>query len=813
LLVSLTLAEARDRADQLSAIEYDIALDLAGPRDATTFGCRTTIRFDTRSPETFLELTGATDLRLTVNGAATTPAYDGKRLTLSGLADSNEVVVEARVPYVTDGDGMHTFTDPADGERYVSAYLGMDIAQRVFPCFDQPDLKAPIGLTVTADPAWTVVANGRVTGNDAGEWAFATTPPVSTYLFVVCAGPWHSVTWVHELDGRRVPFGWHARRSLAAELDRDADELRATTTACFDHYAGLFDEPFAFDSYDQAFVPGQNWGALETPGCVTYRDELLPRVRITDQDRMRRGTIIAHEMAHMWFGNLVTMRWWEDTWLNESFADYMGFRVGAAAAGFKGTLVAFESQRKPGAYDADERRSTHPVAPAADDVPDVDAAFSNFDSISYAKGNSVLRQLVTWLGDEDFLAGVNAHLTRHRFGNATLADFVEALDAASARDVRGWVEAWLRTTGFDTLAVERDGDVPVLVHEGERQHRVHVAAYDDALRERGSRLVDLGSEPVRFDDWAGLVVVPNAHGETFARIRLDERSRARVAAGLAGLDDDLTRAVLWASLFDLVAIGELTPDAYLALVARHLPAEREVAIVEATLNRTTRFVIPQRVTAERAAAAVEAVAAACLSGLRPAPGEQLAVAFTRGLATTSHDADLLLDWLDADATDTGVALDPELRWRVVRRLAEIGAIDEGTIAAEEVRDPSMGGELGAAAARAARPEIAAKEAAWAAMVEDEQVSNRRFEYLAAGLWSVEQAELLRPFVRRYLTETPAVAERRGQAFCGVVGDAFPQVALDDEQLDLLRTALAGDLPPVLRRDWEDRYDDLVRARG
>ena len=221
--MSLTLAEARARADQLSAIEYDIALDLAGPRDATTFGCRTTIRFDTRSPETFLELTGATDLRVTVNGAATTPAYDGKRLTLSGLADRNEVVVEARVPYVTDGDGMHTFTDPADGERYVSAYLGMDIAQRVFPCFDQPDLKAPIGLTVTAEPTWTVVANGRVTGNDAGEWAFATTPRVSTYLFVVCAGPWHSVTWVHELDGRRVPFGWHARRSLAAELDRDAD--------------------------------------------------------------------------------------------------------------------------------------------------------------------------------------------------------------------------------------------------------------------------------------------------------------------------------------------------------------------------------------------------------------------------------------------------------------------------------------------------------------------------------------------------------------------------------------------------------------
>jgi aminopeptidase N len=810
--VSLTLAEARTRADQLSAISYDVELDLAGPHDAGTYRCRTTIRFDTRSPETFLELTGATDLRVIVNGTATTPAYDGRRITLSGLADRNEVVVDARVPYVTDGDGMYTFTDPADGERYVSAYLGMDVAQRVFPCFDQPDLKATIALTVTADPAWTVIANGRVTHHDGGEWSFTTTPPIATYLFVVCAGPWHSVTWEHELGGRRLPFGWHARRSLAAELDRDAEELKATTVACFDHYAQLFDEPYAFDSYDQAFVPGQNWGALETPGCVTYRDELLPRVRITDQDRMRRGTIIAHEMAHMWFGNLVTMRWWEDTWLNESFADYMGFRVGGEAAGFAGTLVAFEVQRKPGAYDADERSSTHPVAPEAEDVPHVDAAFGNFDAISYAKGNSVLRQLVTWLGDEDFLKGVNAHLTRHRFGNATLADFVDALDTASDRDVRGWVEAWLRTTGYDTLRVHRDGDVPVLARDGERPHRVRVTAYDDELRERGSRLVDLGGEPVRLDDWAGLVVVPNGHGETFARIRLDERSWERVASGLARLDE-LARAVLWASTFELTRNGELTADAYLELVVRHLPAESDVAIVEAVLGRTSHIVIPQRVAADRAARAVEAVAAACLTGLRQGPGEQLGVAFTRGLAATSHDAGLLRGWLDAGATDAGVTLDPALRWQVVRRLAELGAIDGDTIAAEEARDPSMGGELGAAAARSARPEVAAKDAAWAAMVEDEQVSNRRFEYLAAGLWSVEQAELLRPFVRRYFTETPAVAQRRGQAFCAVVGKAFPKVALDDEQLDLLRTALAGDLPAVLRRHWEDRYDDLVRARG
>ncbi len=807
--MSLTLSEARVRADLLSAISYDVRLDLTGPQDSPTFGCRTTVRFDSAGPETFLELTDASELRLTVNGTPVAePSYDGRRIVLSGLGAHNEVVVEARVPYVTDGDGMHTFTDPADGERYVSAYLGMDIAQRVFACFDQPDLKATVALGVKADPRWTVVANGRTTSREAGSWEFATTPAISTYLFVVCAGPWHSVTWEH----RGLPFGWHARRSLAAELDRDAEELMATTSACFDHYGELFSEPYAFDSYDQAFVPGQNWGALETPGCVTYRDELLPRVRITDHDRMRRGTVIAHEMAHMWFGNLVTMRWWEDSWLNESFADYMGFRVGAEAAGFEGSLVNFEALRKPGGYDADERRSTHPVAAVTEDVGDVDTAFGNFDSISYAKGNSVVRQLVTWLGDEDFLAGVNAYLTRHRFANATLADFVDALDSASGRDVRGWVDAWLRTTGFDTIRVQRDGEVPVLVREGSRPHRVRVTAYDDALRQVDTRPVDLAGEPVRCEDWAGLVVVPNTHGETFARIRLDERSWDAVAAGLAGLDDDLARAVLWASAYDLVRCGELDADGFLALLARQLPREANVAIVEGVLARTRTQIIPCQVVADRAAEALDTVAAACWAGLENAPDEQLALALTRGLATSSRDDDVLRAWLADNRTATGTELDPELRWEVVHRLAETGGAEADLIDAELAHDPSVGGELGAATARAALPHLAAKDAAWAAMAEDEHVSNRMFSALARGLWSVEQADLLAPYVERYLREAPGIAERRGQAFSQVVGHAFPALPLDDGQVAMLREALAGDVPTVLKRLWQDRYDDLTRTR-
>ena len=804
--MSLTLTEARARAALLSAVSYDIELDLTGT--GATFGCRTTVRFRaTPGSSTFLELADAGDLSLVVNGSRVDePAYDGRRIALTGLAAANEVVVEARVPYVTDGDGMHTMTDPADGERYVSAYLSLDIAQRVFPCFDQVDLKAPITLAVTADPRWTVIGNGRVTSSDGGRWTFATTPRICPSLFVVCAGPWHSVTWEHA----GIPFGWHARKSLAAELDRDAEELSRTTSDCFDHYAKLFDEPYPFDSYDQLFGPGHNWGAMETPGCVTYRDEMLPRGRITDDQRMKRASVIAHEMAHMWFGNLVTMRWWEDTWLNESFADYMGYRVAQAGAGFVGTLVAHESQRKPAAYVADERRSTHPVAPQPDEVPDVDSAFTNFDAISYAKGNSCLRQLVTWLGDDDFLAGVNAHLTAHRFDNATLEDLVGALDAASERDVREWAELWLRRSGFDTIAVERDDDgVPVLVREGVRPHRFRVTAFHADGSEAGSTLVDLADEPVPLTDWAGLAVVPNSHGETFARLRLDPATTAFVRDHLSRLDDDLVRTVLWAHAFDEVRTGALPLTGYVELVARHLPAERHPTLATAVLDRTLGPVLSRSASAAEVPGLVDAVAAACASGLAGTDDEQLAIALARGLAATSRDTVRLRSWLADGCIDSGVELDPAMRWTVIARLCGLGGMDSRQVEAERVRDGSLAGDLGAARALASRPSAEAKASAWAAMLEPD-VSNRLFEAHAHGLWDAEQVTLCAPYVDAYLERAPAVAERRGQGFSLVVGRAFPALEVTPAQRDRLAAVLAsGSVPTVLARLWNDHLDDIA----
>jgi aminopeptidase N len=802
--VSLTLAEARARAAAISDVEYRVRIDLTDPASGHA-RVRTGVHFTSRDNTTFLELTGARDLTVRVDDAEVDPAYDGRRIHLEGVAGTHEVVVEAEVPLVTDGDGMHVFSDPADGQTYVSAYVGMDVAQKVFACFDQNDLKARFAVEVTADPAWTVVANGGVVESEGGRWVFATTPPIPTAMFVFIAGPWHSRRWEHA----GLPFAWHARRSLAAELDRDFDELRATTEACFDHYATLFTEPMAFDSYDQAFVPGQNWGALETPGCVTYRDEYLPRGLLSDRLRAARASTIAHEMAHMWFGDLATMTWWEDTWLQESFADYMGYRVATDAVGHTGLRTMFETTRKVNAHRADARRSTHPVAPEADDVPDVDAAATNFDMISYAKGHAALRQLVTWLGDDVFLAGVNAYLSRHAWGNAVLADFVAALDEASDRDARAWAEAWLRTTGFDTIRVEREDDgTPVLHRDGTRPHRLWVAAYtespDGGLDDAGGTLVDLTGEPVRLPDLRGRVVLPNARSDTYAQLALDPQSLAAFADRLPLLDDPLARAVVWGQWFEAVRTRRLDPLAYVALVARLLPQEQDPAIVASVTNRTVALILPERVPSGQTAEAVQSLAAAFEAGLGAAGSDELRLTFVEGLTATSRDTALLEGWLDADGVD-GLAWPAAVRWRTVARLAAIGGADAAYVEAERRRDGTVDGELGAARALAARPTLEAKEAAWAAATAPD-VGNRRFEAVTGGLWQPEQAELLAPYVDRYLAEAPALAER-GQAFAQAVGRAFPAVHLDAEQLAAVEAALSGVTNTILRRAWEDQLDD------
>jgi aminopeptidase N len=449
------------------------------------------------------------------------------------------------------------------------------------------------------------------------------------------------------------------------------------------------------------------------------------------------------------------------------------------------------------------------VAPYAEDVPDVDSASNNFDALSYAKGGSVLRQLGTWLGDETFLAGVNRYLSTHAWGNTVFADFVDALDAVTDRDVHAWVEAWVRTSGFDTLTVSRDPEGPVLTRTGIRSHRVRISTYDAGLALESSSFVDVADEPVRLAP--GDVVVPNAEAETFARLRFDEESWAAISRDLASIAEPGARAVCWSTALDLVQCRELDPQDYLGLVTRHLARETEPGIAQAVIRWTVRRIMPQFLPPELAADGLAQVAAACESGLASAPRPEVAQILLRGLASTTPDVELLQRWLTNRETHTGVEVDPTLRWLAVVRLAALGALGADAIEDERISDGTAVGGLGAARALAARPGPEAKAQAWERLATDLQISNRVFEATADGFWQPEQTALLHPYVQPYLDAAPGIAQARGQAFSALVGRAFPGVPLLPEHVDALEAALAGDLPTVLRREWEDTLDDLRRV--
>ncbi|MEU3335984.1 aminopeptidase N [Streptomyces sp. NPDC006668] len=819
----LTRDEAQTRARLLDVHRYTIDLDLTAGDEI--FVSRTVIRFTARADaDTFVELKPAELRKALLDGhALDLDTFEGNRLPLTGLAaGEHELLVDATMRYSRTGEGMHRFTDPTDGETYLYTQLFMDDVQRVFAAFDQPDLKAVFDLTVKAPDGWSVLANGITEHLGDGRWKAASTPLISTYLVAVAAGPWHSVRTEH----RGLPFGIHCRRSLAPYLDTDADELFEITRQCYDRYHEKFAEPYPFDSYDQAFVPEFNAGAMENPGLVTFRDEFVYRSAVTDTERQTRAMVIAHEMAHMWFGDLVTLRWWDDIWLNESFAEYMGYQTLTEATRFTDTWTDFGVARKAWGYDADQRPSTHPVAPEA--VEDTASALLNFDGISYAKGASALRQLVAWLGEKDFLAGINTHFARHRFANATLADFIDSLASATERDVHAWADAWLRTTGVDTLTpvvtAADDGTRSLTVeHNGSRPHRIAVGVYDLDVADESRHLVlrerlDLDipqGEPHPLGKRPALLLL-NDGDLTYAKVRFDAESFETVIANLCGLPEPLTRAVVWNALRDAVRDGELPPAAYLQAARTHLPHETDLAVVQGVLAFASAQIAGRYVDPEGRPAALATLTSLCRDLIRRTedgdnPGLRLVA--VRHFIDVAAQPDTIAAWLADGTVPGGPELDPELRWRVLARLAVLGATDEAAIAAELERDPSATGQEGAARCRAALPDPEAKARAWEGMFGRDDLSNYLFIATAQGFWQPEQADLVRQYVPRYYADAVAVAARRGPAMADAAGRwAFPAHAVDEETLRLGEACLTDANPiPALRRKLADQLDDLARA--
>ncbi|MDP9433286.1 MAG: aminopeptidase N [Actinomycetota bacterium] len=822
----LTRDEARQRAALLAVAGYTVSLDLTtGTR---TFRSVSEIQFSCRTPgaTTFAEIVAPAVRDVVLNGRRLDPAVVlvGDRLVLAELAEDNLLTVTADCAYSRTGEGLHRFVDPADDEVYLYSQTFLNDAARMFACFDQPDLKAPFTFRVTTPPDWVCISNSPAQQEAPGLWVFPPTPPLPTYLTAVHAGRYVGKTAEH----RGIGLGVWCRRSLAEHLE--PEELFRTTRAGFDYYLDVFGQPYAFGRYEQLFVPEFNAGAMENPGAVTLRDEYLFRARVTEQARWHRADVIAHELAHMWFGNLVSMRWWDDLWLNESFATYCSSTVLAAGTDYPEAWTSFCTGMKASGYRADQLPSTHPISA---DVPDTAAATLNFDGISYGKGAAVLRQLVAWVGEDAFWSGVRDYFAAHRFGNTELADLLLALQRASGRNLGRWSEAWLRSAGVNTVVAEvstEDGSYREVVlrqlapeaHPTLRPHRLRLGLYDameGRLHRRGLVDVDLDGPatpvPALNGEPAADLLLVNDDDLTFAKVRLDDASLRMALDGLERLPGTLARAVCWASVWDLTRDGVLPAREYVRVVLRAAPVESDIGLTEQVLTNLRTALHFYTDPAARAALTRQ-VAQRCRQAMRSAiAGSDHQLAYARTYIDTTTEAVALWDLLLGTAGPAGLAVDVDLRWRILGRLAALGAADADDIAAELATDPTATGRQRALHCRAAIPEPAAKASAWQALIEDgaTELSNRELTAIATGFWQQDAAELGRPYVERYFAALPDLwRDRSPEIARQLTATLYPALLVEPRTLELTDDHLGqSNVDPRLRRLLGEQRAELARS--
>ncbi|MEU4390001.1 aminopeptidase N [Kribbella sp. NPDC023855] len=807
---SLTVDGARTRAAALTVHSYDVDLDLT--QGERTFGSTTRIVFSAAEQSSWVDVKPDELLSVTLNGTPVDPAglSDG-RLALTGLTAENELVVVASMLYSNDGEGLHRSVDAADGLTYLYAMSFLDAAPRIFACFDQPDLKAPYRVKVTAPPEWIVLGNGAATKVSPGRWELAETKPLSTYFVTLVAGPYHQILGEH--DG--IPLGLVSRQSLAEALDREAEDLFEVTGQAFDEFHRLFGYRYPFGEYHQAFVPEFNAGAMENPGCVTFRDSMVFRSAVTDGERSGRARTVVHEMAHQWFGDTVTMQWWNDLWLNESFAEYMAYRVSTTATRYADNWIDFAFVRKWWGLQADQRASTHPVA--ADAVKDALASLDDFDGISYAKGAAVLKQLNAYLGDEVFLNGVKAHISSNEFGNATFADLVTKWTEAGAVGLEAWAQNWLRTPGLDTITAERTA-TGIRLHRtapadypADRPHQLTIAGYDESGRGTSVPVL-LNADVVDVElDPSIAVVVPDAADDTWAKIRFDAASLAKLPAVMPKIDDGVTRAVILNSLRDATADAELDPRLGFDVVLAALPSETSDIAVDTMVNWVRGRLLGQYLPVEPYRGRLAAVLTERLQSV-PA-GSSLQLAVVRGAVGLTDDAELLKGWLAGDGVPAGLAVDADLRWLITLRLAKLGAVDDAGIDAELARDTSSEGVVHATRCRAALPTVAAKERAWAQIMTDADIANYELYAACEGFWQYDQLELTAPYVDRYFAEIAGIEKlRSGWVVAQAATLSFPVYSIDERTVALAANLVADeDVQAGIRRAVGDRRDDLIRA--
>lgn len=790
---NLTRVEAEERKSIVQyPIHYSVDLDLT--QGDTTFVSTSTIQFGAKVGEsTFLDLIADEVTSVTLNGESVEPGevFADDRIALNNLRERNEVVVTAVCRYSTTGEGLHRSVDPSDGNVYLYSQFEVPDARRVYAVFDQPDLKAVFRFSVLAPCSWIVTSNmpvertedtdqmtldgtlGTKPAEHAKRWTFAPTPTMSSYLTAICAGPyaeWHT-TYQNE-DGRTIPMAQYCRQALKDDFAKDVDYLFDITKKGFAFYAKTWGVPYPYAKYDQIYVPEYNAGAMENIGMVTIRDSYVFSSKVTDALAERRVVTVLHELAHMWFGDYVTMKWWNDLWLNESFAEFTSTLATAEATEWKDAWATFCSGEKSWALNQDQLSTTHPIVAPINDLNDT---YVNFDGITYAKGASVLKQLVAYVGRSEFFEGINHYLYRHAYSNATLNDLLTELEGTSGRDLKTWSAQWLEQAGINTIATDlhtaQDGTISELTlhqfaptdHPVLREHRLAVGFYNEDEESgkvvRTDRIeLDVDGEATTVTEAAGKprpqFLLTNDDDLTYTKLRFDDESLAFATANLYRFDDALARAVIWLALWDMTRDGELAASDFIGTTLKLLSTETESTTFRYALACLSTTVWHYTDRTKRAAIA-QHTAQALLDLAKQAPAgsdmqfQLISAYLTYGVEGDSAFADTVRGLLSGSLVLEGLELDNNFRWSLVRALSSINAIDEADIQQELERKDTTENREFALAARAARATAEAKAWAWNEAIHDEVLTNAQLESVAGGFASTPSQELAEPYVKEY----------------------------------------------------------------
>jgi len=834
--LNLSRAEAKDRADHLYVNSYVVTLDVT--KGEETFYSKSEVSFTCNKPgySTFIDAVGRSVISATLNGAPVdTSNFDGESIFITNLAAENLLVIEIEAEYSKSGEGLQRSVDPSDGEIYLYSQGETAHIRNMFPCFDQPSLKATFSLTVTTPGHWEAVSNNpvesKVAKGDLVEWKFSTTPRITTYLDCLVAGPYSHVHDVYK-GQKEIPLGIYCRKSMMQYLD--PEDIFLITKQGFEYFEKTFGLAYPFEKYDQIAVVDFNFGAMENAGAVTFREDVLVfRSHMPEKAYLSRANTILHEMAHMWFGDMVTMSWWDDLWLNESFAEWSSYLALSEATRFKGAWSEFNSARKNWAYRQDQLSSTHPIIA---DMVDMEAVNANFDGITYAKGASVLHQLVAHVGRPQFIAALQKYFAKHAWGNTTLDDLLVELEAASGRKLTPWVNTWLQTAGVNTLrpVLEIDGGVyksitisqeTPLIPVGSKElrpHRLAVGLYDisgDLLKLRKSVELDVVGASTFVAELAGEKVADllliNDRDLSYAKLRFDDRSIATLKTHLGKFDDALARSLCWAAIWDMHRDAEISSADFIEIALNGLAGETDDAIVNIVLTQLGTSVEAYTKEAnrnayrEKLADGLWALTNSC------APASDLQLLISRAFAVNAHtEAQTANIRALLNGSAPGLKVDADLRWYFLIALTERGATTKAELDAELAKDNTTTGNLAYETCLAAMPNNEAKAYAFNKVLNEEVATSVRTA-LVAGFQRPIQGTLLEPFVNLYFDNLISVWESKSyEPAAKYVTGFYPSWVIKQSTVDLTNAWLDGagkDSPAVLRKLVKESQDGLIRA--